>query len=181
MKDVSKWNDKVYIPVIWTLTIAIPVIVGILLNPRLEFRLNLGFDPYILPKINAGINSTVSVLLILGFLFIRLRKITWHRRMMLSAFGLSALFLVFYVLYHLAVGHTPYCDEGPVSDIFYYFILFSHIGLSVFIVPLASFSIYRALSERFDRHRRLAKITLPLWLYVSVTGVLVYFFISPCY
>lgn len=181
MSEVSKLNDKVYIPVIWALTIAIPLVVGILLNPGLGFRLNLGFDPYILPKINAGINSTVSVLLILGFLFIRMRNITWHRRMMLSAFSLSAIFLVFYVLYHLAVGHTPYCNEGPVTRSFYYFILFSHIGLSVFIVPLASFSIYRALSERFDRHRKLARITFPLWLYVSVTGVLVYFFISPCY
>jgi putative membrane protein len=174
-------NDRIYVPAIWTVSILIPLAVGILLTPGLLPKIELGFNPLVLPKLNATINSTVSVLLIAGFIFIRAGKIRWHRLSMLSAFILSAFFLVSYVLYHLSAGHTPYCGDGLVAPAVYYVTLISHILLSVTIVPLASFSIYRALSENFDRHRRIAKITFPLWLYVSVTGVLVYLFIAPCY
>ena len=174
-------NDKLYIPLIWAFSIIVPVAVGILLTPGLIPPLEVGFDPLILPKINAGINSTVSILLILAFIYIRKGNISSHRLAMLSAFGLSAIFLLTYVLYHLTVGHTPYCESGWVPKNIYYFTLISHILLSVTIIPLASFSIYRALNGTIDRHKRLAKITLPLWLYVSITGVLVYLFISPCY
>ncbi|MEZ4772242.1 MAG: DUF420 domain-containing protein [Bacteroidia bacterium] len=181
MNETPKYNDRIYVPIIWVLSVVIPLAVAVLLNPRLAVNFNLGFNPLILPKINAGINATVSVLLIAGFIFIQNRQIVWHRRMMLSAFILSAVFLVSYVLYHLSVGHTPYCDDGPVPKSFYLFVLGSHVILSAIIVPLASFTVYRALNERFDRHRRLATITWPLWLYVAVTGVIVYFLISPCY
>ncbi|MDX2250568.1 MAG: DUF420 domain-containing protein [Bacteroidia bacterium] len=181
MSEKPKYNDRIFIPIIWVLSVVIPLAVAVLLNPRLAVNLDLGFDPLILPKINAGINATVSVLLIAGFIFITNRQIVWHRRMMLSAYILSAVFLVSYVMYHLSVGHTPYCDEGLVSRSLYLFILGTHIMLSAVIVPLASFTVYRALSERFDQHRRLAKITWPVWLYVAVTGVLVYLLISPCY
>ena len=174
-------NDNVYVPLIWAFSIIVPVVVGVLLTPGLIPPLNLGFDPLILPRINAGINSSVSVLLILGFLFIRSGNIAYHRLAMVSAFGLSAIFLITYVLYHLTVGHTPYCDAGWVPKGVYYFTLISHILLSVTIIPLASFSIYRAIKGSIDKHKRLAKITFPLWLYVSITGVLVYAFISPCY
>ncbi|MEL7531302.1 MAG: DUF420 domain-containing protein [Bacteroidota bacterium] len=101
--------------------------------------------------------------------------------MMLSAFSLSAFFLISYVLYHLAVGHVKYCDDGLVPATLYYVILISHIGLSAAIVPLATFSVYRGLSERYDKHRKIAKITFPIWLYVSITGVLVYFLVAPCH
>lgn len=175
-----KYNPKVYIPLIWSLSIAVPLVVGILLNPRLGIKVDFGFNALIFSDIIAVINSAVSVLLIAGMYFIKQRNIKAHRLSMLTAFGLSAVFLVVYVLYHLAVGHRVYCDEGLVSSTVYYIILISHIGLSVFIIPLASFSIFRALSETYDRHRKIAKITFPLWLYVSVTGVLVYFLISPC-
>ena len=181
MSSVSKFNDRKYVPVIWTLSIAIPVVVAILMTPDLLPKISLGFDPYILSAVNAGINSVVSVLLVLGFVFIRQRKTSLHRTMMLSAFGLSAVFLVTYVLYHLSVGHVAYCSDGLVPAGLYYFILITHIVLSATIVPLATFSVYRALSERFDKHRRIAKFTFPLWLYVSVTGVLVYFFVAPCH
>ena len=175
-----KYNPKVYVPLIWTLSIAVPLIVGVLLNPRLGIKLDFGFDASILSDIIAIINSAVSVLLIAGFYFIKQRNIKAHKTAMLTAFALSALFLVFYIMYHLAVGHRVYCEDGLVPKALYYFTLISHIGLSVFIIPLASFSIFRALSETYDRHRKLARITFPLWLYVSVSGVLVYFFISPC-
>lgn len=181
MQDASvKYNPKLYVPLIWTLSIAVPLIVGTLVNPSLNIQLDLGFDASILSDIIASINSLVSILLIAGLYFIKQRNIKMHRASMLTAFGLSALFLVVYILYHLSVGHRVYCEDGLVPKALYYFTLISHIGLSVFIIPLASFSIFRALSETYDRHRKIAKITFPLWLYVSVTGVLVYFFISPC-
>ncbi|MEL6674421.1 MAG: DUF420 domain-containing protein [Bacteroidota bacterium] len=175
-----KYNEKVYVPLIWGFSIVVPVVVGLLLNPRLDISIDWGFDPMILPAINASINSIVTVLLLLGFYFISRKQIVWHRRMMVGAFAMSAIFLVTYVMYHLSVGHRVYCDEGLVPKGVYYFTLISHILLSVTIIPLASFSIFRALNERFDRHRKLARVTLPLWLYVSITGVLVYFFIAPC-
>ncbi len=179
--SVSKFDDKRYVPLIWTVSIAVPLLVAIMMTPDLLPKISLGFDPFILSALNAGINSIVSVLLVLGFVFIKQRKIKQHRMMMLSAFSLSAFFLISYVLYHLAVGHVKYCDDGLIPAAAYYTILISHIVLSAAIVPLATFSVYRGLSERYDRHRKIAKITFPIWLYVSVTGVLVYFFVAPCH
>lgn len=178
--STSRFNDRVYIPVIWTLSIAVPVLVAILMTPGLLPHIELGFDPFILSKLNAALNSVVSVLLVLGFVFIKQRKIKQHRAMMLTAFCISALFLVSYVLYHLAVGHVSYCEAGLIPSGLYYTLLISHVVLSAVIVPLAAFSVYRGLSERFDKHRKIARFTFPLWLYVSVTGVLVYFCIAPC-
>ncbi|MEM7654648.1 MAG: DUF420 domain-containing protein [Bacteroidota bacterium] len=180
MTETFQKKEPLYTRLIWVVSIVVPVLVAILLNPRLEVRLDLGFSPYILPAINAGINSVVSVLLVLGLVFIKRKQIRYHRLSMLGAFGLSAIFLVLYVLYHLSVGHTPYCGEGGVKTL-YFILLFSHIGLSSIIVPLACFSIFRALSERYDKHRKIAKITWPIWTYVAITGVVVYFMISPCY
>lgn len=176
-----KNNERILVPVIWAVSIVVPLVVGVLLNPRLNLNIDWGFNPYLLPKLNAFINSCVSILLVLGFVFIKQKKIAWHRISMLTAFGFSAAFLVSYVMYHLAVGHTEYCEAGLVSSSVYYLVLISHIFLSATIIPLASFSIFRALSDRIDKHRKLARITFPLWLYVSVTGVMVYFFIAPCH
>jgi putative membrane protein len=181
MQNSLNLNARFWAPLIWTVSFAIPVVVAILLTPNLIPAPSLPFDPHVLPMINAAINSTVSLLLLLGFAFIRMKRIAWHRAAMLSAYVLSALFLVIYVTYHLATEETRWCPESPISRPLYLTLLISHIGLSVTIVPLATFSIYRALSERYDRHKRLARITFPLWLYVAITGVLVYFCISPCY
>ncbi|MEL6193975.1 MAG: DUF420 domain-containing protein [Bacteroidota bacterium] len=177
----ERLNSKVYVPVIWVASVAVPIVVGILMTPGLLPPLKLGFDPYILPKLNAIINSMVSVLLVAGVVLIKQKRKEAHKAVMLSAFGLSALFLVSYVLYHLSVGHTVYCEDGIVPKPVYLVILLSHILLSVTIIPLASFTIYRGLNEKFDKHMKLARITFPLWLYVSVTGVLVYWFMSPCH
>lgn len=172
---------KKYKPLIWVVSVVVPLLVAILLNPNFP-KISLGdFDTYLFPKINATINSLVAIFLILGFLMIKSRKIKLHRFFMFSAFILSALFLVSYVLYHISTPSTPHCDASPIGRVPYLIILISHIGLSTIIVPLASFSIFHALSERFDKHRKLARITFPLWLYVAITGVLVYVFISPCY
>lgn len=172
-------NEKKILRIIWVASIVVPLAVAVLLSPSV--RIDVGFDTSFLPKVNAFFNSIVTILLVIGAVLIKQRKIEQHKKVMLSAFVVSALFLVSYVLYHITTGHTSYCDAGPVPKAVYFFILFSHIGLSIFIIPLASFSIFRGLTERFDKHRKIAKITLPLWLYVSITGVLVYFLISPCY
>lgn len=177
----SSAPDKTIIPLIWTVSIIVPIVVGILLKPGLIPTVDLGFNPYLLAKLNAIINSLVAVCLVIGLGLIRAKKIALHRAFMLTAFGLSAIFLVSYVLYHLSVGHTPYCDSGLIPKTPYLIILISHILLSVLIIPMASFSIYRAWHHQYEKHRKLAKVTFPLWLYVAVTGVLVYLFISPCY
>ena len=181
LTKTNKYNDKIYLPVIWVLSVAVPLVVGILMTPGLIPQIDMGFDPYILPKVYSTINALVACLLIAGFWAIKNRKINIHRNIMLTAFGLSALFLVLYVLFHLSAGSTPYCEEGLVPKPLYLFVLLTHILLSATIIPLASFSIYRGLSEKYDKHRKLAKITFPLWLYVAITGPLIYFMIPPCY
>ena len=179
-------EDRKYVPWIWAVSIVVPIVVGILLNPRIA-ELMPDFSPGLvagarkLPYVNATINSLVSICLVLGIVFIKQRKRKQHQVMMISAFTLSALFLVTYVTYHIVVGHVPYCEGNLVPSVVYYSVLVSHILLSVTIIPLASFSIYRALNGTFERHKKLARITFPLWLYVSVTGVMVVAFNSPCY
>ncbi|RMG31970.1 MAG: DUF420 domain-containing protein [Bacteroidetes bacterium] len=173
-------KNRNFTPLIWIVSVVVPLLVGLMLSPRFP-QLDVGFDTSGLPRLNAFINSGVAILLVLGYVFVRKKNYRWHKRSMLGALLLSACFLISYVLYHISSGHTTYCDEGPVPAAVYFFVLISHIILSSVIIPLALFTINRALSERFDKHRRLARITLPLWLYVAVTGVLVYVMISPCY
>lgn len=177
-------NDKVYLPVIGVLSVLIPLAVAFLLYVPQGGDFAVGFDIRIFPFINACINSAVTILLVAGFVFITRRQIKLHKTCMLSAFALSALFLVSYVTYHYLKssegGATKYGGGEPWNYV-YYFILITHIVLAAVIVPLALLSIYRGLSEQFDKHRRIAKWTLPIWLYVSVTGVLVYLMISPYY
>ncbi len=168
-------------PWIWVVSILVPLVVGTIENPSFTYKIDLGFNTYIFPMINAGINTVVSVLLLVGLFLIKQRKIDLHRKVMISAFVFSALFLVSYILFHLSTAQTLFCESSPVSKSVYYFVLFSHIGLSLFIVPLASFSIFHGLRVDYEKHKRLVKFTWPLWFYVSVTGVLVYFLISPCY
>lgn len=129
--------------------------------------------PSVLPMLNALLNGTSATLLTAGFLFIRRKRVAAHRACMLSAFGVSTLFLVSYVVYHAQAGSVPFHGKGWIRPV-YFTLLLSHIVLAAAIVPLALTTIYRAWTERFDRHRRIARWTLPIWLYVSVTGVLVY-------
>lgn len=129
-----------------------------------------------LPALNAALNGLATLLLLAGFILIRQGRRRAHRACMLGAFGVSCVFLVFYVLHKILVKgvHTKLGAEGVVRGL-YYAMLFSHIVLAMAIVPLALVTISRALRERFDQHRRIARITWPLWMYVSVTGVLIYF------
>ena len=125
-----------------------------------------------LPSINATLNSITTILLVFGYILIRQKKRKLHKNIMLTAFGTSAAFLVSYVIYHwFKSGPKEYL--GNYSEI-YFFILITHIVLAAIIVPLALLTLYRGWSENLSKHRKIAKITLPLWLYVSVTGVFIY-------
>lgn len=133
-----------------------------------------------LPALNAALNGIAAVLLTVGYIFIRRREIARHRACMLAAFATSALFLTSYVIYHLHVGSVPFRGQGPIR-VFYLALLFTHVVLAAAILPLALMTLSRALSRRFDRHRRIARVTLPLWLYVSVTGVVIYVMVYQLY
>ena len=126
-----------------------------------------------LPALNATLNAIAGVLLVIGYVLIRRGRIQQHRRVMLAAFTTSALFLVSYVTYHANAGSRPFGGQGPIR-IVYFTILISHVILAAAILPMALITLSHALRERFDRHMRIARWTLPIWLYVSVTGVIVY-------
>lgn len=126
-----------------------------------------------LPALNASLNATSALLLLAGYYFIRNRRITAHKTCMVSAFVVSALFLISYLYYHAHHGSTSFPGQGWVRPV-YFVILITHIILAAAILPLALVTLYRAWQEQFDRHRRIARWTLPLWLYVSVTGVVIY-------
>jgi uncharacterized membrane protein YozB (DUF420 family) len=123
--------------------------------------------------LNAALNAVSAVLLTIGFFFIINGKIRQHRACMISAFTASTLFLISYVVYHIRVGEVRFLGQGPVRPV-YFTLLISHVTLAVIVLPMAIITLTRGLREQFDRHRRIAKWTLPIWLYVSVTGVVVY-------
>lgn len=133
----------------------------------------VGFDYSLLPAVNATLNAISTVFLVLGWIFILRRRIAIHRACMLAAFTTSGLFLVSYLVYHANVGSVPFQRQGGIR-IIYFTILITHIVLAAAILPLAVMTLSRALARRFDRHRAIARWTLPLWLYVSVTGVVIY-------
>ncbi|MEQ9186227.1 MAG: DUF420 domain-containing protein [Cryomorphaceae bacterium] len=163
---------------IYTVAAVLTVAVGaIYITPKFAWS---GAPLDFLPALNASINATVSLLLVAGFWLIKQGKKKSHQIAMTSAVLLSALFLMSYVLYHTTHESTSYGGEGIIRYV-YFFILLTHIVLAIVIVPLVLISFSRALSERFDKHKKIARIALPLWLYVSVTGVIVYLMISPYY
>jgi putative membrane protein len=126
-----------------------------------------------LPAVNATLNAIAAVLLVCGYVMIRRRRFTTHRRFMLAAFATSALFLVSYVTYHANIGSKPFGGQGAIRLV-YFAILISHVILAAIILPLALITLSHALRDRFERHVPIARWTLPIWLYVSVTGVIVY-------
>jgi putative membrane protein len=180
------------IPII-LLSITIPAAVAfILLVPHV--RIDFGFNTKALPLFHAFLNSTTAILLLASLYFIRQGQVRAHRAANLVAVVLSSIFLVSYVIYHSSNASVKFGDhnhDGILSDAeklqagswryIYYIILISHIILSGVIVPLVLFTLQRAFQERFDKHRRLARITWPIWFYVAVSGVAVYLMISPYY
>ena len=126
-----------------------------------------------LATVNAILNGISAVLLVIGYLLIRQGKQRQHRAAMIGAFSASVLFLISYLVYHWHVGSRPYTGQGPIRTV-YFFILITHVVLAAFTPFLAIVTLWRGLAARFDAHRRIARWTLPIWLYVSVTGVIVY-------
>ena len=165
-------NDAFWTRIIYVVSIVISLVVAFLiLGPRpdgIEGRI----DVSMLPITNAFINSVTAFLLILGYVFIRKKKVEAHKIVMLTAFGTSTLFLASYVVYHWFKS-GPKAYLGDYQTI-YYIILFSHIILAAIIIPLALFTLYRGWTNDIKRHKKIARITLPIWLYVSITGVLIY-------
>lgn len=172
---LEKLNNKRSILII---SLLIPVVVAILFFLPKDFEVSESV--YYLPAANAVINALTSVVLILGYLAIRSKDRETHKKLMLTALGLSVLFLLSYVTYHSLTESTAFGGEGWIRKA-YYFILISHIFLAIAIVPLVLITFSRALSQKFDKHKKIARITLPLWLYVTLTGVVVYLMISPYY
>ena len=126
-----------------------------------------------LPALNATLNSLSFIFLMTGFYFIRNKKVIAHKTCMLTALSVSALFLISYLIYHYNMGSVHFTKQGWVRPV-YFTILFTHTILAITLVPMVSITLFRALKDRFDKHKRIAHWTLPIWMYVSVTGVVVY-------
>lgn len=133
-----------------------------------------------LPLVNASLNGLATVLLIVGYVCIRQRRIAAHRAAMIAAFATSVLFLISYLIYHAHAGSRPFPGRGSVRAV-YFGILITHIVLAATIPPLAGVTLWRAYRRRFDRHMKIARWTLPLWLYVSITGIVVYLMLYRLY
>lgn len=168
-------NDSIVNWVIGILSVVIPIVVAILLFA--DFGLQ-GLDVTFLPHLIAVINTSTFICLMIGFYFIKQKNEKMHKVMMYSAFVLSAIFLISYVIFHSVIEETPY---GGEYGIIYYPILVSHIILSMSIVPLVLFSIYYAITNRIAKHKKLVKWTWPIWMYVAGSGVITYFLIRPYY
>jgi putative membrane protein len=172
--------EKKYNKWIALLSIAIPVVVVILFSVNLP---SMGYDvPALtfLPPIYATVNGFTALFLVAAILAIKNGNRKRHENLMKVAIACSISFLVMYVAYHMTTDSTKFGGQGVIKFV-YYFILFTHIVLSVIVIPLVLVTYVRALSQRFDRHKKIAKITFPIWLYVAVTGVIVYLMISPYY
>ena len=166
-KNDSFWTKIIYI----TSFIIIGAVAFLILGPRPE-NLEGRLDVSLLPKVNALFNFITTIFLIFGYYFIRKNEQIIHKRFMLSAFGTSTAFLMSYIIYHwFKSGPKLYIGDWTV---FYYFILISHIFLAAIITPLALFTLYHGWNNSLKKHRKIAKITLPMWLYVSATGILIY-------
>ena len=156
-------------------SVAIPVVVAILFGVRVEYDL-----PVFLPPIYATINAITALLLVLALGAIKAKKIQIHQRLMQSCIVLSLVFLVMYIAYHMTTDPTPYAGKGYMKTL-YFFILISHIILSIALIPLVLISYVRAFQKEFPAHKKISKITFPIWLYVASTGVIVYSMIAPYY
>ena len=175
-------------------TVSFVVFAAVVFLSKYKLNVNLGFDVHVFAKVNAVINSIVAVLLVAGLLFVKQNKYVTHKKIMLTAISLSVLFLLSYIAHHLLAGDTKYGDtnhDGILSldekalagnlRMVYYFVLITHIPLAAIILPFILFTAYRALTGDYEKHKKLVRITWPVWFYVAVTGVAVYLMISPYY
>ncbi len=185
-------NDSKAKVLIWTVSII--VFVAVVILSKVKLVLNLPFNVHVFATINAVINSIVAILLVAGLVTAKRKNYVVHKKIMLSAIILSVLFLVSYICHHLLAGETKYGDldhDGILSfnetamagstRIFYYILLLTHIPLAAIILPFILFTAYRALTGEYEKHRKLVRITWPVWFFVAVSGVVVYLMISPYY
>jgi putative membrane protein len=176
----SNVSDKLFFRIALIISVLVFVLVILLnkrvLNPPTEFPSFI----YNLPKFHAIINGTTAVLLLISLRAIRRKNVTLHKRLNLISFSLSALFLISYVTFHFFVPETTYGGEGTLKTV-YYIILISHIILAAFVLPLILISFWYGLRNNVAKHRKIVRFSYPVWLYVAITGVLVYLFISPYY
>jgi putative membrane protein len=191
---VPTWKKNDRKASILIISFSIVVFLVITLLSRFKLDVELGFNVHFFARANAIINSTVSILLIVGLVAVRRKKYESHKKIMLFAMGLSVLFLVSYICHHLFAGDSKYGDlnhdnllnetekiaAGNIRYL-YYVLLSTHILLAGIIMPFVLFTAYRSLIGEYARHRKLARITFPVWLYVTITGVVVYLMISPYY
>ncbi len=171
-------NDKRAYWLIGIFSVLVFVVVAVL--GKVQYKADLGFDIHVFAKINAVINTLVAISLIAALLAVKNGNYLLHKRLMIGALVLSILFLVFYISHHLLAGETKFGGTGTIK-IIYFIILFTHIFLAAIILPFILLTAYRALTGEYDRHKKIARYTWPLWFYVAVTGPVVYFFISPYY
>lgn len=173
---MSTSDEKKYNKLIVVLSVAIPLVVAALFGIKIPNVEPLTF----LPPIYASINAFTAVILVIAFWAITNKKIKLHQRLMQTAIICSVLFLVMYVAYHMTSDSTKYGGEGVLKYV-YYIILITHIVLSVVVIPFVLITYVRAMTQNFVMHKKIARITFPIWLYVAVSGVLVYIMISPYY
>ncbi|HEX2683050.1 MAG TPA: DUF420 domain-containing protein [Ferruginibacter sp.] len=176
------------------LIVSVVVFAAVVFLSKYKLNVDPGFDVHVFAKINAIINSIVAVLLLAGLYTVKQKNYLLHKRIMLTAISLSVLFLISYIAHHLLAGDTRYGDldhDGVVNmtektlagnnRLLYFFILITHIPLAAIILPFILFTAYRALTGDYEKHKKLVRITWPVWFYVAVTGVIVYLMISPYY
>ena len=185
-------NDKKAKLLIYTVSFV--VFAAVVFLSKFKLDVNLGFNVHVFAKANAVINSMVAILLVAGLFFVKQNRYMLHKKIMLTAISLSVLFLLSYICHHLLAGDTKYGDlnhDGIIGidekalagnlRMLYYFVLITHIPLAAIILPFILFTAYRALTGEYEKHKKLVRITWPVWFYVAVTGVVVYLMISPYY
>jgi putative membrane protein len=185
-------NDRKARVIIFVFSIII--FTAIIILGRVKLAVDASFDIHVFARINAIINSVVALLLLAGLIAVKKQRFYLHKRIMLTAISLSVIFLLSYVAHHLLAGETRFGDsnlDGVVTEeekavvassrMIYYIVLGSHIPLAAIVLPFILFTAYRALTGDFEKHKKLVRITWPLWFYVAITGVIVYWMISPYY
>lgn len=191
-KAVLPAHDKKAKGLIWIVSIIIFLVIASL--SRIRVNVSLGFDPHIFALVNALVNSLVVLSLVAALIAVKTKHYLLHKKIMLTAIVLSVIFLLSYIAHHLLTGDTRFGDlnhDGILSEVerqqagglryFYYILLLTHIPLAAVILPFILFTAYRALSGNYFAHKRLARITWPIWLYVAITGVIIYLLVKPYY
>ncbi len=160
--------------------VVVSIVVLLLVGRMRRVRLDTGIDFSFLPPFYSTLNALTAVVLLVGFYFIKQKNVEAHRKAMFLALSLSVMFLLCYVVYHFTTPETKYCGEGSIRTV-YFILLISHIILAAVILPFILFTFIRAYTGQIEKHRKMAKWVYPMWLYVAITGPVIYFMLRPCY